>query len=172
MCSAWPGWRTSDANLQLARWKYSILMILSELFFFPVLFFNMLTYQEQTILLLLLHLSFRWCQLEVIDFISVKWRGPFSVIDQHKESKLIRWRWTREKKNINYLDLTVWWGLTSSPLAALWLQSTLRWHENDPAGEVRGPGVRSTLGSGSPVSHKETGEESCHSLSADHGTDP
>lgn len=48
------------------------------------------------------------------------------------------------------------------------------WHENDLAGGegVRGHKVRARLRYRSPVSHKETGEGSCHSLSPDHSTEP
>lgn len=37
---------------------------------------------------------------------------------------------------------------------------------------VRGHRVRAGLRYKGPVSHKETGEGSCHSLSADHSTEP
>ncbi len=63
---------------------------------------------------------------------------------------------------------------TMPPLShgALWFHGRSGWHENDLAGEVKGCRVRAWLRYRAPVTHKETGERSCHSLSTDHSTEP
>lgn len=56
---------------------------------------------------------------------------------------------------------------------ALWFHGRSGWHENDLAGGgVRGHRAGARLRYGGPVTHEQTGERSCHSLSTDHSTEP